>query len=73
MFSKMELDQSYLGYCKEEGVVGQFTSKIFKNNENYLIGHLNSLIHGIMTAINDFDQIMRVETEREWETNQITF
>ena len=60
MFSKLELDENYVGFCLEEGMVGQFSSKLFKNNENYLIGRLNSLLHGILSAAKDFDQIVLV-------------
>ena len=53
-FSKTPLNENLISFSKDEAVIGQFCSQIFKDNENYLIGYLNSLIHGILTATRDF-------------------
>lgn len=36
---------------KFEGTVGMFAAVNFKNNENYLIGYLNVLIHSLLRTM----------------------
>ena len=44
---------------EEEGKVGQFSSLVFKNNENYIVTYLNLLIHGILTATKEFEKYVK--------------
>ena len=50
MFSQMPLKNELVGFSEEEGLVGQFSSRMFRNSEAYLVSHLNNLLHGILTA-----------------------
>ena len=49
-FSRAALKEDFVGFAEEEGLVGQFGSRIYRNNETYLVSHLNNLLHGILTA-----------------------
>ena len=66
-FSKAQIYEKFVGFSKEEAMVGQFCSKIFKNNENYLIAHLNRLIHGISCAIKNFEHLPRLQKNKNKE------
>ena len=50
-FSQQQLNAALGKFSAEEGLVGQFTSVMFRSNENYLINYLNFLIHGILSLI----------------------
>lgn len=52
-----------MGFSKGESIVGQFSSRIFANNQSYLIQYLNNIIHGILSAIKDYEQLIKVLTD----------
>ena len=37
---------------------------MFKNNENYIIGYLNRLIHSLITVEAEFELIVKAETKK---------
>ena len=41
-------------FTEEEGLIGLFSATISSNNENYIVGYLNRLIHGILVATAQF-------------------
>ena len=45
-----EQDKKLRKYLKEEAAVGQFTCLVFQQNEAYLVGYLNKLLHAIACA-----------------------
>lgn len=51
-------------YSHEESTVGFFTAVMFKNNQNYIKGYLNTLIHCLMTVELEFEAIVKVEAKK---------
>ena len=46
-------------YSNEEATVGCFAIGIEKSNESHLIGYLNKLIHGILSATTQFSRFIK--------------
>ena len=44
-------------FLKEEAMVGQFATGVYKSYENYLMNYLNILIHSLNTVSNNFMKI----------------
>ena len=49
-YMKKKTPEEFECFSEQESTVGLFTAVMFKNNENYIKGYLNSLIHCLMTA-----------------------
>lgn len=45
-------------FLKEEAMVGQFATGVYKSYENYLVNYLNILIHSLNTASKNFMNIL---------------
>ena len=53
-FSQQPIDRKMKMYSEQDSVIGKFSSVMFMNNENYSIGYLNALIHGILKGLKHF-------------------
>ena len=58
---KSKISADFKIYSEREAMVGQFMAVMFSNSETYLVGYLNELIHGITSALKDFEEIVKVE------------
>ena len=52
--ANIDLPRRLRCFTEEEGMVGLFSAANFSNNENYIIGYLNRLIHGILIVTAQF-------------------
>ena len=48
-------------YTEHEAVVGHFGVVMSNNNKYYCVRYLNLLIHGILTALEDYEKIIKVK------------
>ena len=62
--ANMEIPSKLKCFTEDESSVGIFAATTFKNNENYIIGYLNMLIHSLLTATSNFEEIIKVESSR---------
>ena len=58
---KSKVSSDFKIYSEREAMTGQFMAVMFSNSETYLIGYLNQLIHGVTSALKDFEEIIKVE------------
>ena len=62
-FSKSNIYDKFGLYSEREGKVGIMSSFLFKSSQNYQIGYLNALIHGLLTASSTFEIYSSVENK----------